>query len=58
MAHLNKSMNYFGNGSMYNSINPNKSILTQKSGVTGLNTTTFYTKNPQAINVGSRSAEP
>lgn len=38
---------------MYGSINPNKSILTQKSSITGLNTTQFYAKNPDAINVDS-----
>ena len=36
---------------MYGTINPNKSILTQKSAMTGLQTTQFYSKNPQAINV-------
>jgi hypothetical protein len=50
MAHINKSIN-FGGGSMYGSMNPNKSILTQKSALSGLNTTTFYAKNPEAINV-------
>jgi hypothetical protein len=50
MAHINKSIN-FGGASMYGSMNPNKSILTQKSALSGLNTTTFYTKNPEAINV-------
>ena len=47
---MNRSIN-FGGGSMYGSIHPNKSIYTQKSGGTGLNTTQFYSKNPGAINV-------
>ena len=36
---------------MYGSMNPNKSILTHKSSYNGLNSTQFYSKNPEAINV-------
>ena len=48
---MNKSINFGAQSMMYGSMNPNKSILTQKSSYTGLNTTQFYAKNPDAINV-------
>jgi hypothetical protein len=53
---MHKSIN-FGGGSLYGSMNPNKSILTQGIGASTLGTTQFYAKNPEAINVGTFAIE-